>query len=147
MRLRAWLQGMVLFVAFGLCTEILFTGVGEGLGGSLRGSVSLLMVPIYALGWALLGPALQAMRAVGLGTAPRLAITVLAIYAIEWSFGAGYAAAGLWPWRYAHGWASDWSGGHVTLFYLPFWLVFAAALPPVHAAIRSLVALEPEATP
>lgn len=138
--MRRALAGTLLFVAFGLCTEIVFTGLSEGPRGSFRGTVSLLMVPVYAVAWALLGPGLRALRTAGL-YAPqwRLPLTVLAIYAVEWSFGAAYAAAGLYPWHYRHGWASDFSDGHVTLLYLPFWLVFAAILPPVHRWIRAAV--------
>lgn len=137
--MRPWLVGMCLFVAFGLCVEIAFTGIGEGFGGSFRGTVSLLMVPVYAVAWGLLGPGLRGLRAAGLAAAVyRLPITVLVIYTVEWGFGAAYAAAGLWPWRYVHGWASDFSDGHITLLYLPFWFGFAALLPPVH---RQIVAL------
>lgn len=138
MRLRAELAALGLFVAFGLCVEIVFTGLSQGAGGSFRGQVSLLMVPVYALAWLLLGPGLRALRGLGLD-APRwrIPITVLVIYAVEWSFGAFYAEMGLWPWRYSHGWASDFSEGHVTLLYAPFWLGFAALLPRVHRAIRA----------
>jgi hypothetical protein len=138
LKVRTELAALALFVAFGLCVEILFTGLAEGVGGSFRGQVSLLMIPVYAVAWLLLGPALRGLRAIGWSGAPRrLPLTVLAIYAVEWSFGALYADMGLWPWRYAHGWASDFSNGHVTLLYAPFWLVFAALLPPVHRAIRA----------
>ncbi|HKJ23929.1 MAG TPA: hypothetical protein VKB65_03850 [Myxococcota bacterium] len=138
MRLRTELAAVALFVAFGLCVEIVFTGLAEGAGGSFRGQVSLLMIPVYAVAWALLGPGLRALRGLGLDAARwRLPITVVAIYAVEWSFGTLYAEMGLWPWRYSHDWASDFSGGHVTLLYLPFWLGFAALLPPVHRAIRA----------
>ena len=68
----------------------------------------------------------------------RLPLTVLAIYAVEWSFGAAYAALGLWPWHYEHGWASDFSGGHITLLYLPGWVLFAWGLLPVWRAVRAL---------
>lgn len=138
MKVRTELAALGLFVAFGLCTEIVFTGLAEGVGGSFRGQVSLLMIPVYAVAWILLGPALRGLRAIGWSDAARrLPLTVLAIYAVEWSFGAFYAEMGLWPWRYTHGWASEFSDGHVTLLYLPFWLGFAALLPPVHRAIRA----------
>lgn len=129
----------VLFIAFGLCTEIVFTGVSAGFGGNFRGEVSLLMIPVYALAWAVLGPGLALLKRLGFdGAAVRLPLTVVAIYAIEWAFGAAYATAGLWPWHYEHGWASDFSNGHITLLYAPFWLVFAAVLPKVRELILGL---------
>jgi hypothetical protein len=137
-RVRTELAALALFVTFGLGVEVVFTGLAEGTGGSFRGQVSLLMVPVYAVAWLLLGPALRGLRALSLDDARwRLPITVAAIYAVEWSFGAFYAEMGLWPWRYDHGWASEFSGGHVTLLYLPFWLGLAALLPPVHRAVRA----------
>ena len=64
----------------------------------------------------------------------------MVIYAIEWNWSALYAALGLHPWHYEHGWASDFSGGHITLLYLPAWLVFGLRVVPVWEAIRSGVA-------
>ena len=70
----------------------------------------------------------------------RLPAAVVVIYAIEWNWSALYAALGLHPWHYEHGWASDFSGGHITLLYLPAWLVFGLRVVPVWEAIRSGVA-------
>ena len=138
MRVRAELAATALFVAFGLCVEIVFTGLSEGAGGSFRGQVSLLMVPVYIVAWLLLGPGLALLRTLSLdGFLVRLPLTVLVVYGIEWAFGAFYWEVGLRPWHYQHGWASDFSGGHITLLYAPFWFVFAALLPPVHRAIRA----------
>lgn len=135
--LRRQLWGGLLFVAFGLCTEIVFSGVLAGWAGAFEGEVSLLMVPVYALAWLVLGPLLAALARAGIDRpAVRLPLLVAGIYAVEWTFGAAYASVGLHPWHYDHGWASAWSGGHVTLLYLPAWCVFAVLLPPVHRTLR-----------
>jgi hypothetical protein len=123
--------GAVLFAAFGLCTEIVFTGVKAWTGESFLGHVSLLMVPVYALTFLLLGPLLSAAERFRLGLRGYLPLAVLAIYAIEWSSGAFYRWLGFEPWHYDHGWASAFSGGNITLYYLPAWLVFALIVPPV----------------
>jgi hypothetical protein len=131
--------GALFFGMFGLCTEIVFTGLAAGWAGSFRGTVSLLMIPVYALAYVLLVAAVPRLEALGMDRAPvRIPILVLAIYAVEWAAGAAYAAIGLTPWHYEHGWASDWSGGYVTLYYLPAWIVFAFLLLPASRLVARL---------
>jgi hypothetical protein len=127
----------VLFSAFGLCTEIVFTGVFAWTGGSFLGHVSLLMIPVYALTFFLLGPLLAAVERFRLGLRGYLPLAVLVIYAIEWSSGIFYRWLGFEPWHYDHGWASEFSSGHITLYYLPAWLIFALIVPPVWRIIRA----------
>jgi hypothetical protein len=127
MSARFWryLWGAVLFTMFGLCTEIVFTGILSWWGGSFRGQVSLLMIPVYASAYVFARPLQRRMDEAG-WSSPRVQVplAVLLVYTLEWSFGETYAAFGLWPWRYEHGWASDFSNGHITLFYLPAWTFF-----------------------
>ena len=131
-RIRRALWGCLLFSAFGLCVEIAFTGLSAGRAQSFRGEVSLLMVPVYSTAFLAIGPLLGLAGRFGLQRPVlRIPLTVVAIYAVEWSFGAGYAALGLAPWYYDHGWASDWSRGFVTLRYLPAWIGFAVIVVPV----------------
>jgi hypothetical protein len=131
--------GAVLFIMFGLCTEIVFTGISSWWDESFLGHVSLLMVPVYATVYAAIGPLLSGLERLGWTRAAiRIPLTVVAIYAFEWGFGALYAALGLAPWHYEHGWASDFSGGHVTLYYLPAWIAFAAIVVPVWRRIHAL---------
>ena len=142
---RTW--GAAFFAMFGLCTEIAFTGVAEGWTGSFRGTVSLLMIPVYAFAYLLLVGVVPRLEALGVDRAAlRIPLLVVGIYAVEWAAGAAYAAVGLRPWHYAHGWASDWSGGHVTLYYLPAWIVFAALLVPVSTLVARLGAVAAGAT-
>jgi len=49
-----WARGALYFSMFGLCMEIVFTGLWAGWDGSFRGEVSLLMIPMYELAYALL---------------------------------------------------------------------------------------------
>jgi hypothetical protein len=90
------------------------------------------MIPVYAFAYAIGRPLLAALRAGGLDRrAIAIPLTVGLIYAIEYASGSAYAALGLAPWHYEHGWASEFASGRVTLLYLPFWAVFAAILPTV----------------
>ena len=131
------LVGALLFAGFGLCTEIVFTGLWAGPGASFKGEVSLLMVPVYATAYFLIGPLLRVAEGRGLTSPWQLVLPgVLVVYALEWSFGAFYEALGFRPWRYDHGWASDFSGGHITLYYAPAWCVFVLIAIPVYRAIR-----------
>lgn len=131
--------GAALFAMFGLCMEVVFTGLAVGWDGSFKGGVSLLMIPVYTLVYLMIGPALAALRHLGLARlAVRVPLTVIIIYAVEWSFGAGYERLGLEPWRYHHGWASDFSHGHITLYYLPAWIGFALAVVPAWKFAQAL---------
>ncbi len=135
-------MGGALFTVFGLGTELVFTGVSAGWSGSFRGHVSLLMIPVYVFAFFLAPPLLAALERRGWQRpAIRLPATVLLIYAIEWGWGAGYGAIGLTPWHYDHGWASDFSGGRITLYYAPAWLVFAFLVVPVIRTIQRLAPL------
>ncbi len=131
--------GAALFSMFGLCTEVVFTGAVVGWEGSFKGSVSLLMIPVYTAVYLMIGPLLAAAEHLGLmRLAVRVPLSVIIIYAVEWSFGAGYERLGLEPWRYQHGWASDFSHGHITLYYLPAWIGFALAVVPVWKFAQAL---------
>ena len=115
----------LLFSVFGLCTELVFTGFAASWEGSFRGQVSLLMVPVYALAYGVVGLALRVISRFDLRLGLwRVALGVLLVYAIEWSAGAAYGSLGLRPWHYEHGWASNWSNGLVTLYYAPVWAIF-----------------------
>lgn len=128
-----------LFAVFGLLVELVFTGVFSGFSGSFLGHVSLLMVPVYATAYFAMGPLLGLLARLDWDTLPiRLPLAVLVIYTFEWSFGAAYRAMGLQPWYYDHGWASDFSDGNITLYYLPAWLVFAWIVVPARRAVRDL---------
>ena len=128
-----------MFSMFGLCTEIVFTGVSAFWSGSFLGHVSLLMIPVYAFAYLIAGPLLGALERRGMmRLAIRIPLTVLLIYAIEWSFGGAYRALGLSPWLYDHGWASDFSGGLITLYYLPAWMVFAVIVLPVWRLVHAV---------
>lgn len=128
-----------LFSIFGLMVELFFTGFSSGLSDSFLGHVSLLMIPVYAAAFLVIEPLVGALSRLQLD-APRyrIPLTVGAIYVFEWSFGAGYAALGLEPWHYDHGWASDFSSGHITLFYLPAWIVFAWLVLPAARMARAI---------
>lgn len=143
MRCRRGARGLVaalLFSAFGLCVEVLFTGLKSGLRGDLMGTVSLLMVPVYSSAYVLIGAVLHLGWWKDLPATLRVAITVVAIYTIEWGFGVTYHALGFEPWRYDHGAASEFSGGHVTLLYLPFWCIFALVVIPARRFARDAAA-------
>jgi hypothetical protein len=128
-----------LFSTFGLLVELTFTGVWAGLGESFRGHVSLLMIPVYTAAFLAIEPLMGILARLD-WTAPRyrIPLTIIVIYAFEWVFGAGYEAVGLRPWHYEHGWASDFSGGHITLYYLPGWFVFAWMVLPAERMARAL---------
>lgn len=134
--------GALLFAAFGVCTEIVFTGVWAGADASFKGQVSLLMVPVYVTAYLLIGPLLRFAGARGVTSRWKLVpFGVLVVYALEWSFGAFYQELGFRPWRYDHGWASDFSGGHITLYYAPAWCLFVLIAVPVYRAIRRVAPL------
>jgi hypothetical protein len=135
----ATVWGAALFSMFGLCMEVVFTGLGAWWDGSFKGSVSLLMIPVYTAVYLMIGPLLATAQDFGITRpAVRVPPTVLLIYAVEWSFGASYERLGLEPWRYHHGWASDFSHGHISLYYLPAWIGFALAVVPVWKFARAL---------
>lgn len=133
------LCGMLLFSAFGLIVETTFTGCAAFWDGSFKGGVSLLMIPVYSLSYVL-----------GIYTLPyiektvifkpvfRLPIIVIVIYSIEWTFGAFYKSIGLIPWHYDHGWASDFSNGNITLYFLPAWVLFSLIVIPVLKIIQEI---------
>lgn len=110
------------------------------------------MVPVYALAYVVIGFVLAALERRGMpGLTGRILLGVLLIYTLEWGFGLAYGAMTLRPWHYAHGWASDFSGGLVTLYYLPAWALFvvvaervwrivSAVAPHVDRAVRHEVA-------
>lgn len=135
------ITGMLLFSVFGLMVELTFTGLGAFWSGSFKGGVSLLMIPIYSFSYYL-----------GIKILPiientdfykwyiRLPGIVLIVYAIEWVSGAFYQSTGLLPWHYKHGWASDFSNGNITLYFLPAWFLFALIVIP---AIRIVQRISP----
>ncbi|MGH0033509.1 MAG: hypothetical protein ACQGVK_00635 [Myxococcota bacterium] len=128
-----------MFVAFGLCTELCFTGVSASWAGSFRGQVSLLMVPVYLLAYVAIGPALSQLERRGwTRLTTRVGLGVALVYGFEWSFGLLYGALGLRPWHYDHGWASDFSGGCITLYYLPAWALFVLLAERVWRIVSDL---------
>ena len=133
------LCGMLLFSAFGLMVEIIFTGLGEFWSGSFKGSVSLLMIPVYSLSYILGVTALPVIRETILFKLSfRIPLIILTVYIIEWAFGAFYAALGLTPWYYDHGWASEFSNGHITLYFLPAWAGFSLIVVPAILIIQEI---------
>ncbi|MCZ6782542.1 MAG: hypothetical protein O7G30_04445 [Proteobacteria bacterium] len=133
------LWGSLLFSMFGLCVEIVFTGASAGRGGSLRGHVSLLMIPVYMAAYLVTGGGLRLAERWGLThLAVRIPVALVVIYAIEWAFGAAYQSLGLSPWHYDHGWASEFSGGAVTLYYLPAWTLFAIIVVQVWRVVHAV---------
>lgn len=133
------LCGALLFAGFGLVCEIVFTGAFAAWSGSFKGHVSLLMIPVYMFAYAIGRPLLAALARAGRDRlAVRIPLTVVLIYAIEWIAGALYHAIGLDPWRYEHGWASDFSDGNITLYWLPAWIVFAWIVAPVVRVIAEI---------
>lgn len=133
------LTGMLLFSIFGLLVETLFTGVAAAWSGSFKGGVSLLMIPVYSLSYCLGIYTLPYIeKTIIFKLAFRLPLIVFVIYTIEWGFGSMYKSIGLKPWHYEHGWASDFSNGNITLYFLPAWLVFALIVVPVVKVIKKI---------
>jgi len=133
--------GMLLFSVFGMMVETTFTGIAAFWDGSFKGSVSLLMIPVYSFAY-FLGvytlPYIQNTRLFEWQI--RLPLIVLVVYAIEWVAGAFYQTIGLLPWHYNHGWASNFSNGNITLYFLPAWFLFAVIVVP---AIRIIEKISP----
>jgi hypothetical protein len=131
--------GMFLFSVFGLMVETLFTGILAAWSGSFKGGVSLLMIPVYSLSYCLGFYSLEYIeKTILFRVYFRLPMIVIVVYIIEWVFGAFYKSIGLLPWHYQHGWASDFSNGNITLYFLPAWLLFAFIVVPVIKIIRKL---------
>jgi len=133
------LCGMLLFSAFGLLVETAFTGLAAFWSGSFKGGVSLLMIPVYSFSYCL-GIYFLAYieKTVIFRLFYRIPLIVIVIYIIEWCFGAFYKTLGLTPWHYNHGWASDFSNGNITLYFLPAWVLFAFIVIPVLRIIQSI---------
>lgn len=133
------ITGMLLFTVFGLMIETMFTGLAASWVGSFKGGVSLLMIPVYSLSYCLGIYALPYIKkTIMFKLIFRLPLIILVVYIIEWSFGAFYQWAGLTPWHYNHGWASNFSNGNITLYFLPAWLIFAIIVIPVIQIIQKL---------
>ncbi len=133
--------GMLLFSVFGLMVELSFTGLGSAWAGSFRGGVSLLMIPVYSFSYFLgIHVLAKFENTIIFKWYFRLPLIVLTVYVIEWIAGALYKSVGLTPWHYEHGWASDFSGGNITLLYAPAWLFFAVIVVP---AIKIVSRLSP----
>ena len=54
--------GMLLFSVFGLTIETIFTGFFASWGGSFKGEVSLLMIPVYSLAYIIAIKALPIIK-------------------------------------------------------------------------------------
>lgn len=135
----ALIIGMLLFSVFGLMVETVFTGVFASWAGSFKGGVSLLMIPVYSLSYCIGIFSLPYIEKTQLyNLTYRLPLIVLTVYIIEWIFGAFYKMIGLLPWHYEHGWASDFSNGNITLYFLPAWLLFAFIVVPVIKIIQGI---------
>lgn len=133
------ITGMLLFSVFGLTVETIFTGVAAAWDGSFKGGVSLLMIPVYSLSYCLGIYALPYIENTFVFKPVfRLPLLVLVIYSIEWGFGFFYKSIGLKPWHYEHGWASDFSDGNITLYFLPAWLVFSLIVIPVINVLKKI---------
>lgn len=131
------LTGALLFSVFGLMTETVFTGLAAFWAGSFKGSVSLLMIPVYCFSYLLANWLLPKVEHTVFFKLPiRVPAIVITIYIIEWGFGAAYKAIGLVPWHYQHAWASDFSNGNITLYFLPAWIGFALIVIPVIRIIK-----------
>lgn len=131
--------GALLFSVFGLMVETLFTGVAAFWQGSFKGGVSLLMIPVYCFSYLLaiwLLPKVE--QSVFFKLPLRITGIIIIIYIIEWGFGAAYKSIGLVPWHYEHGWASDFSNGNITLYFLPAWIAFAIIVIPVIRIIKAI---------
>jgi|SRR6185436_7993490 len=123
---KAWLAGAAHFSGFCLCNEIVFTGISEWIQGSFKGSVSLLMVPVYLASFTIISSGIyQYLKKHIINMFVRAIFIVMIIYTVEYLSGTLYFALGLEPWRYHHGWASDFSNGAITLYYAPAWYVFS----------------------
>lgn len=133
------LCGALLFSVFGLMVETLFTGFAAAWNGSFKGGVSLLMIPVYSLSYCLGIYVLPYIEKSILFKLPyRLPLIVVTIYTIEWIFGAFYKSISLTPWHYEHGWASDFSNGNITLYFLPAWLLFSLIVVPAIKVIQNI---------
>lgn len=145
---KAFALGALLFAMIGLLAEVAFTGLGAGASGSFRGHVSLLMIPVYVFAYLLAGPVQSLFDLLGWRSAAlRIPFIILVIYGIEWSFGAFYQSIGLRPWHYDHGWASEFSNGNITLYWLPVWTVFALCVYPVVRAVDAVIPRVTHAAP
>lgn len=133
------ITGMLLFSVFGLMVETTFTGLSAAWSGSFKGGVSLLMIPVYCLSYFIGIKALPLIENTTLYRWYfRLPLIVVTVYSIEWSFGALYQSVGLHPWHYNHGWASEFSNGNITLYFLPAWLFFALIVVPAIRIVRNI---------
>ena len=133
------ITGMLLFSVFGLMVETVFTGVLASWSGSFKGGVSLLMIPVYSLSYCLGVYSFKHLeKTILFKVYFRLPLIVITVYMIEWGFGAFYKSINLAPWHYEHGWASDFSNGNITLYFLPAWLIFAFIVIPVIKIINGI---------
>lgn len=131
--------GMLLFSIFGLMIETTFTGLGAWWSGSFKGGVSLLMIPVYSLSYLLGIVAIKYLAdTVVFEMKFRIPIIVVTVYSVEWFFGALYQKMGLLPWYYDHGWASAFSNGNITLYFLPAWVFFGLIVIPAMKIISKL---------
>lgn len=133
------ITGMLLFSVFGLMVEITFTGLAAFWSGSFKGSVSLLMIPVYSFAYFLGIKILPIIKnTIFYKWYFRLPGIVVIVYMIEWVSGSFYQSIGLRPWYYNHGWASNFSNGNITLYFLPAWLLFAIIVVPAIKMAQSI---------
>jgi hypothetical protein len=135
--LRRW-EHAVVYGAFGVAAEVVFTGARDGLllrDPRLRGHSYIWMLPIYGLAAYLFEPVHDALRS--RTSWQRAAAYSVGIMGVVYSSGMVLRRLiGSVPWDYtAH---SRWAlpGGATRLDYAPVWAVAGLALERVHDRMR-----------
>lgn len=130
--------GCILFSMYGLVNEIIFTGIFSWFP-TLKGTVSLLMIPVYSVSYLLLVSNIyKKLTRFAENIFLRSFFVVLIVYFVEYIFGNVYFFMGFNPWKYHHGWASEFSNGAITLYYLPFWYIFAFIVVHIGDIVSSM---------
>ena len=104
------------------------------------------MFPVYAISYLLLSSGVgkwidQRFPNIFL----RSLMVVVVVYLVEGISGNLYFLMGLEPWRYHHGWASDFSNGAISLLYAPFWYIFAFLVVRIGDVIEAVSPVVEEA--
>jgi uncharacterized membrane protein len=133
---RSRLGRFALYGAFGLATEVAFTGAKDLArtgGRRFRGHTSPWMFPVYGLAQPLFEPVHDLMR--GRVPAPVRALVYAAGFtAVEYASGRVFRAAlGEAPWDYSR---SRWNLDHlIRADYAPLWAMAGLGLERVHDAL------------
>jgi hypothetical protein len=145
MKVRREIAGMLLFVAIGMVVEVFVTGLPRlNHRNSGLGQVSILMAILYGTvylvsPWLFDGLDFLKLRNRFL----RALVTVLLIYAFEWSFGAMCRMVGFMPWNYTGAkpeWTTSFSDGNICLLLFPGWYVYALIVEPLIKCLRQATA-------